>query len=124
MAVAEAGAGAGGDNEREIAGRYRVEQRLAKGGMGVVYRAFDPVHQRTVALKRLHSGGPRSRQRRMFEREYATLVGLRHPRIIDVFEYGVDAVGPTTRWSCSTAATCASCHAAGVAGLQVPARRR
>jgi hypothetical protein len=80
-------------DEKVVADRYRVEQRLAKGGMGIVYRAFDPVRQRTVALKRLHSGGPKSRQRKMFEREYATLVGLRHPRIIAVHEYGVDSVG-------------------------------
>jgi hypothetical protein len=84
---------ASAEDERVVADRYRVEQRLAKGGMGIVYRAFDPVHQRMVALKRLHTGGPKSRQRRMFEREYATLVGLRHPRIIAVHEYGVDALG-------------------------------
>jgi hypothetical protein len=96
VAVADASSAStgSGEDEKVIASRYRVQQRLAKGGMGIVYRAFDPVHQRSVALKRLHSGGPRSRQRRMFEREYATLVGLRHPRIIDVHEYGVDAVGP------------------------------
>jgi len=96
VAVADAGnrTADGSDDERVIADRYRVELRLAKGGMGVVYRAFDPVQERTVALKRLHSGGPQSRQRKMFEREYATLVGLRHPRIIDVYEYGVDTVGP------------------------------
>ena len=83
VAVANASAAAveNDDDEKVIASRYRVEQRLAKGGMGVVYRVFDPVLQRSVALKRLHSGGPRSRQRRMFEREYASLVGLRHPRI-------------------------------------------
>lgn len=81
------------DDERVVANRYRIEQRLAKGGMGIVYRAFDPVHGRAIALKRLHTGDARSRQRRMFEREYATLVGLQHPRIIEVHEYGVDEHG-------------------------------
>jgi tetratricopeptide (TPR) repeat protein len=72
-------------------GRYRVESELARGSMGAVYRAFDTVTQRPIALKRSLSADPR--YLRMFEREYHTLVGLKHPRIIEVYEYGVDEAG-------------------------------
>lgn len=71
--------------------RYRVEGELARGAMGAVYRAFDTVTQRPIALKRSLSTDPR--YLRMFEREYHTLVGLKHPRIIEVYDYGVDEAG-------------------------------
>ncbi len=76
-----------------VAGRYRVEARLARGGMGAVYRAHDRVRGRPVALKRLVADADARRRARMFEREYHTLAGLKHPRIIEVYEYGVDERG-------------------------------
>jgi hypothetical protein len=74
-----------------IHGRYRIEGELARGAMGAVYRAFDTVAARPIALKRSLSAEPR--YLRMFEREYHTLVGLKHPRIIEVYDYGVDDTG-------------------------------
>ncbi len=78
-----------------MAGRYRLEKPLAEGGMGTVYRAFDLSRQKPVAFKRIRE---RLRARpvitALFQREYHTLAQLRHPRIIEVFEYGVDAEGP------------------------------
>lgn len=56
--------------------------------MGVVYRAHDPATDRYIALKRLISDS--QHQVQMFEREYHTLRSLRHPRIIEVFDYGVE----------------------------------
>ncbi|HEX7480594.1 MAG TPA: protein kinase [Polyangiales bacterium] len=72
-----------------IARRYRVEGALAHGGMGEVLEVFDTRTQRRVALKRMLNATD-TRLRSMFEREYHTLVALRHPRIIEAYEYGVD----------------------------------
>jgi serine/threonine-protein kinase len=71
-----------------------VEQRLGRGGMGAVYRVLDQSTGRRVALKRLGRDGDLRKRTRMFEREYHTLAGLRHPRIIEVYDYGRDAEGP------------------------------
>ncbi|MET0284092.1 MAG: AAA family ATPase, partial [Polyangiales bacterium] len=69
---------------------------LARGGMGVVQRVFDRLAEREVALKRLvvPAGASRASCAALFEREYDALTQLRHPTIVRVFEYGLDADGP------------------------------
>src|SRR5688572_32555391 len=63
--------------------------------MAVVYRAHDEAAGRDVVLRRLR---PELRERtdvaQLFQREYHTLAQIRHPRIIEVYEYGVDQGGP------------------------------
>jgi len=76
-----------------FAGRYRVEAPIAKGGQGAVYRAFDTVRSKHVALKRLHLPASDKRAQRMFEREYHALARLKHPRIIEVYDYGISSDG-------------------------------
>ena len=76
-----------------VAGRYQIEGVIAKGGMGAVYRAYDRAQDRRVALKRLLTEGDARRRTRMFEREFYALSGLKHPRIIEVYEYGIDEHG-------------------------------
>jgi hypothetical protein len=59
--------------------------------MGSVYRVRDRSSGRPMALKRLEPGRASSRAlRSSFEREYALLAQLAHPRIIEVYDYGVD----------------------------------
>jgi tetratricopeptide (TPR) repeat protein len=73
-----------------VAGRYELTQALARGGMGEVFIALDRSTGRRVALKRLH--GQALSQRGVvvhFMREYHALSELRHPRIIEVYDYGV-----------------------------------
>ncbi|HKP59983.1 MAG TPA: protein kinase [Polyangiales bacterium] len=80
-----------------IAGRYRVCEQLGTGGMGVVYRVNDEAGGGTLALKQLSSAQPGARHRKLealFEREYHTLVRLKHPRIIEVYDYGLSELGP------------------------------
>ncbi len=76
--------------------RYELREQIAKGGMGVVHRAHDALLGRDVAYKRLHVADEALRPRltALFQREYDTLARLAHPRIIEVFEYGIDAQGP------------------------------
>lgn len=80
-----------------IGGRYRIDGKLGTGGMAVVYRAWDTVEGREVALKR--ATRPDSEKAwddaiAFFEREFFTLAHLRHPRIVSVYDYGLDDEGP------------------------------
>lgn len=78
-----------------VAGRYRLRRLLARGGMGEVFAAVDESTGREVALKRLLAEvrGQRGVVAN-FMREYHVLAELRHPRIIEVYEYGVDGEVP------------------------------
>jgi serine/threonine protein kinase len=71
---------------RRIAGRYRIEAELGRGGMGAVYRAHDEGCDRVVALKLLTHAD--ARLAALFEREYETLAKLDHPRVIAVYDFG------------------------------------
>ncbi|HKU39762.1 MAG TPA: protein kinase [Polyangiales bacterium] len=81
----------GADGVELVAGRYRLERKLARGGMGEVFAAVDQSTGTRLALKRMR---PETRLQRAwvvhFMREYHSLSELRHPRIIDVYDYGVD----------------------------------
>jgi serine/threonine-protein kinase len=78
-----------------VASRYAIEAELASGGMGVVYRVRERSSGEARALKRLKPEAAVDRALvEAFEREYQVLAGLNHPRIIQVFDYGVDAAGP------------------------------
>jgi len=74
-----------------ISGRYRIFGEIGRGGMGAVYRARDESTGRILALKTLESVDPRVT--RLFEREYHTLASLRHPRVIEVHDFGIDKRG-------------------------------
>jgi tRNA A-37 threonylcarbamoyl transferase component Bud32 len=76
-------------------GRYSVIEELASGGMGVVYRVFDRVTGQERALKRARSVAKDQRFIvEALQREYHVLATLDHPRIIHVFDYGIDDAGP------------------------------
>src|SRR2546430_1875623 len=82
---------------RRVAGRYVLLDELGVGGMGMGPRARDESDGRVVALKQLYYAKAGTRRRTveaLFEREYHTLVRLRHPRIIEVYDYGVMETGP------------------------------
>lgn len=76
--------------------RYELREPLARGGMGVVYRALDTSSGEQRAIKRIHVANDNHAEILLdaFEREYRALASLDHPRIIRVYEYGVDAEGP------------------------------
>ncbi|HKU43681.1 MAG TPA: AAA family ATPase, partial [Polyangiales bacterium] len=78
--------------ERLIAGRYRIEALLGQGGMGAVYAALDLTSGKRLAVKRTF-GSASPKVLELFRREFHTLHGLRHPNIIEVYDYGSDADG-------------------------------
>ena len=86
----------GGDGAPPIAGRFWVEEVLGRGGMGAVYRVRDARTDKRLALKRGYARDPNKAEKRkaLLEREYHTLAQLAHPRIIEVYDYGVDEGGP------------------------------
>src|SRR5688572_26301428 len=75
-----------------IAERYEVESSLGEGGMGKVVQVRDLRSGRRLALKRMHEKAG-STARLWFEREYFALSELAHPRIIEVYDYGIDGDG-------------------------------
>ena len=78
-----------------MAGRYRIVRELARGGVGAVYEAVDESTGRKVALKRLLANvADKPRLALLFEAEYDTLARLKHPHIVEVFDYGIDKRGP------------------------------
>ena len=76
------------------AGRYQIVEELGRGSMGVVYRGFDPVIGRTVAIKTMLTEGlgPQEFQeyKARFQREAMAAGILAHPNIITVYDFGED----------------------------------
>ena len=70
-------------------GRFVIIEERGRGGMAVVYRAYDNVLQRTVALKVLlpHLAANVEFARR-FEREAITAANLRHPNVVIIYDVG------------------------------------
>ncbi len=70
-------------------GKYELRGELGRGGMGVVFRAYQPELDRTVALKML-TGSPFASpdQRRRFAQEARLASRIRHPHIVTIHEVG------------------------------------
>ncbi|WP_436525014.1 serine/threonine-protein kinase [Actinoplanes sp. HUAS TT8] len=74
-----------------LGGRYRLEERIAGGGMGDVWRGIDDVLGRTVAVKILLPAlldEPGFAER--FRGEARTMATINHPGVVDVYDYGSD----------------------------------
>jgi serine/threonine-protein kinase len=76
-------------------GKYRIDSVLGKGAMGVVYKAFDPLIERTVALKtirkELFSDSEQADLLGRFKNEAQAAGRLNHPNIVTVYDYGEDS---------------------------------
>ena len=76
---------------RTLSGRYRIEAMLGQGGMSAVYKATDPNLKRVVAVKLIHphlSIDPSFVVR--FESEASSVASLRHPNIVQVYDFNND----------------------------------
>ena len=76
---------------RTLSGRYRIDALLGQGGMSAVYKATDPNLKRVVAIKLIHSHLSGDTQFiKRFEEEAAAVASLRHPNIVQVFDFNAD----------------------------------
>jgi eukaryotic-like serine/threonine-protein kinase len=72
-------------------GRYRLDAQIGAGGMSTVYRAFDTVLERQVAIKLMHREiASDSDQLERFRREARAVAQLNHPYIVGVIDAGED----------------------------------
>ncbi|MFO0634544.1 MAG: serine/threonine-protein kinase [Nannocystaceae bacterium] len=76
--------------EVETLGRYLLEERLGRGGMGEVFRARDPELDRPVAIKRLLSCDDDDAAHLRMLREGQAIARLNHPNIVQVYDVGRD----------------------------------
>lgn len=75
-----------GDAPRSFADRFQVESRLGRGGMGDVYKAYDTVLQRTVAVKTLTPGKADPDAVERLQREARACARLAHPDIVTIHD--------------------------------------
>ena len=74
-------------------GKYELRERIGRGGMAEVYKAYHASLDRYVALKVLHpflGTDPEFKER--FEREARNVAQLRHPNIVQVYDFDFDPV--------------------------------
>lgn len=84
-----------------IGQRYKLLDELGSGGMGTVYRAHDRLTKQLVALKQVHAGeyldsseadDGNDEIRLNLAQEFRMLAALHHPHVIQVLDYGFDAL--------------------------------
>ncbi len=90
-------------------GKYSLVRKIGTGGMAEVFLARTVVAQglnKILVIKKIHTAYARSKQFvTMFRDEAKIALGLNHPNIIQVFDYGVVGEQTSSRWSTSRAST-------------------
>ena len=79
---------------KKTLGNYEVTERIGRGGMAEVYRGYHASLDRYVAIKLLHpflADDPEFKER--FQREAQNIARLRHPNIVQVFDFDYDTEG-------------------------------
>jgi eukaryotic-like serine/threonine-protein kinase len=72
-----------------LSGRYRLDAQIGAGGMSTVYRAFDTVLERQVAIKLMHRDiAADADQLERFRREARAVAQLNHPHVVGVIDAG------------------------------------
>jgi serine/threonine protein kinase len=81
---------------KKIKDRYDTLDIIGKGGMGLVYKAYDTVVQREVALKTLRDS-PNKMALDLFRKECGVLASMSHPNIVEIFDIGEFSEDGTTK---------------------------
>lgn len=73
---------------QKLSNRYDIKEELGRGGMGVVYKAHDPLLNREVAIKLIPPMllSPETEQR--FQREAQLVAQMDHPSVVPIFDFG------------------------------------
>ena len=69
-------------------GQYEVQEFIGQGAMGVVYRAYHSQLERTGAVKVMQALSPDADNVARFRHEAQAIAKLRHPNIVDVYDFG------------------------------------
>ncbi len=72
----------------KLANRYEILGELGRGGMGVVYRARDPMLNREVAIKLISSADLTAEIEERFQREAQVVAQMDHPSIVPIHDLG------------------------------------
>jgi serine/threonine protein kinase len=76
--------------EGQSLGKYRILEPLGRGGMAQVYKAYHPQLDRYVAVKILRSDLVEEEEfLARFRREARAIAALRHPNIVQIFDFDV-----------------------------------
>jgi serine/threonine protein kinase/tetratricopeptide (TPR) repeat protein len=77
--------------QKALGDRYTIETEIGRGGMATVYRARDPRHDRSVAVKVLNADVAAALGTERFLQEIKTAASLTHPHIVPVHDSGETA---------------------------------
>jgi len=73
-------------------GPYRIVERIGRGGMATVYKAYHPALDRYVAIKVLPDFFAEDEEyRERFQQEARSIARLKHPNILNIFDFGQEA---------------------------------
>lgn len=79
---------------RLLAGKYRLERLIARGGMGAIYQAIQEGLERMIAIKVLNPELVNNQTvLERFRREALTAASLKHPNIVTIYDFGVTPSG-------------------------------
>ncbi|MGH7534892.1 MAG: protein kinase domain-containing protein, partial [Gemmatimonadales bacterium] len=73
---------------KKLADRYEITAELGRGGMGVVYRARDPLLNREVAVKLIPPTQLSPDSEHRFQREAQVVAQMDHPAIVSIYDFG------------------------------------
>lgn len=74
--------------------RYLILSEIGSGGFGTVYKAFDNLLRREVAIKTIHFDQEYSQTIEYFEKEAHMLAQCNHPNIVQIYDVGKDGDNP------------------------------